>query len=113
MFISFRYGWSSETCNKTDEQPSPSTPGITSFPNVEPQNIFNNRRENGKQMFGLDSLTQVTDPPLSEHTPPDGPVESAAVCFVKIVLFFSLVFGLKSYNHGIHLDNFCLTRRRR
>ncbi|CAF1709997.1 unnamed protein product [Brassica napus] len=73
-----RYGWSSETCNKTDEPPSPSTPGITCFPNVEPQNIFNNRRENGKQMFGLDSLTQVTDPPLSEHTPPDGPVESAA-----------------------------------
>ncbi|XP_048593822.1 TSL-kinase interacting protein 1 [Brassica napus] len=73
-----RYGWSSETCNKTDEPPSPSTPSITCFPNVEPQNIFCNKRENGKQMFGLDNLTQVTDPPLSEHTPPDGPVESAA-----------------------------------
>ena len=65
-------------------------------------------------MFGLDNLTQVTDPPLSEHTPPDGSVESAAVCLVKkSFVFFSLVFGLKSYNHGIHLDNFCLTRRRR
>ncbi|RID51114.1 hypothetical protein BRARA_H01803 [Brassica rapa] len=73
-----RYGWSSETCNKTDESPSPSTPGITCFPDVEPQNIFSNKRENGKKMFGLDNLTQVTDPPLSEHTPPDGSVESAA-----------------------------------
>ncbi|KAF8048025.1 hypothetical protein N665_2714s0001, partial [Sinapis alba] len=77
-----RYGWSSETCHKADEPPSPSTPGITCFPNVEPQNIFNNKRESasftGKQMFGLDNLTQVTDPPLSEHTPPDGQVESAA-----------------------------------
>lgn len=91
VFISFRYGWSSETCNKTDESPSPSTPGITCFPDVEPQNIFSNKRENGKKMFGLDNLTQVTDPPLSEHTPPDGSVESAAVCLVKksFVFFFS------------------------
>ncbi|XP_018508989.1 uncharacterized protein LOC103835124 isoform X2 [Brassica rapa] len=73
-----RYGWSSELCNKTNEPPSPSTPGITCFPNVEPQNIFCDKRENGKQMFGLENLTQVTDPPLSANTPPDGPVESAA-----------------------------------
>ncbi|KAL0798665.1 hypothetical protein Bca101_053840 [Brassica carinata] len=77
-----RYGWSSETCDKADEPPSPSAPGITCFPNVEPQNIFSNKRESasftGKQMFGSDILNQVTDPPLSEHTPPDGQVESAA-----------------------------------
>ncbi|CAH8369268.1 unnamed protein product [Eruca vesicaria subsp. sativa] len=77
-----RYGWSSGTCNKTDEPPSPSTPGITCFPNVEPQKFISNRREiasmTGKQMFGLDNLNQVTDPPLSEHSPPDGQVESAA-----------------------------------
>ncbi|CAH8369313.1 unnamed protein product [Eruca vesicaria subsp. sativa] len=82
VFISFRYGWSSGTCNKTDEPPSPSTPGITCFPNVEPQNFISNRRESasmtGKQMFGLDNLNQVTDRPLSEHTPPDGQVELAA-----------------------------------
>ncbi|KAJ4880107.1 TSL-kinase interacting protein 1 [Raphanus sativus] len=67
-----RYGWSSETCDKTDEPPSPSTPGITCFPNIEPENIFSNKRESasftGKQMFEYSS----------EHTPPDGQVESTA-----------------------------------
>ncbi|KAJ0233535.1 TSL-kinase interacting-like protein [Hirschfeldia incana] len=77
-----RYGWSSETCNKTDEPPSPSTPGLTCFPSVEPENFISTKRESasitGKQLFGSDNLTQLTDPPLSQHTPPGGQVQSAA-----------------------------------
>ncbi|ESQ53194.1 hypothetical protein EUTSA_v10024889mg [Eutrema salsugineum] len=83
-----RYGWSPATYNKTDEPPSPSTPGITTFPNEEPQNIICNKTESssftGKQTFGLGnpftmlpSSNQVTDLPPSESTPPDGQVESA------------------------------------
>lgn len=94
VIVLFRYGWSSETCDKTDEPPSPSTPGITCFPNIEPENIFSNKRESasftGKQMFEYSS----------EHTPPDGQVESTAVCLVKVFLFFSC-FWTQILYHGI------------
>ncbi|CAA7020600.1 unnamed protein product [Microthlaspi erraticum] len=79
-----RYGWSSETCNKTDEPLSPSTPGITCFPNDEPQNNTERASFGGNQMFRLDnpftmasSSNQVTEPPPFENAPPVGQVESA------------------------------------
>uniref|UniRef100_A0A1J3CS20 TSL-kinase interacting protein 1 n=1 Tax=Noccaea caerulescens TaxID=107243 RepID=A0A1J3CS20_NOCCA len=79
-----RYGWSSETCNKKDEPLSPSTPGITCFPNDEPQNKTQSASFRGNQMFRLDnpftmasSSNQVTDPPPTDNTPPVGQVESA------------------------------------
>ncbi|KAG7618981.1 hypothetical protein AtNW77_Chr4g0319301 [Arabidopsis thaliana] len=60
-----RYGWSSATENKTNEPPSPSTPGT------------------GTQMLGsenpltmLSSPNQVTDTPPLENLPHDGQVES-------------------------------------
>ncbi|CAN8276062.1 unnamed protein product [Cochlearia groenlandica] len=82
-----RYGWSLEIYSKTDEPPSPSTPGITCFTNEEPQNTTSNKTESagftGKGMFVSDnafsiasSSNQVTDLHPSESRPPNEQVKS-------------------------------------
>lgn len=100
----FRYGWSSETDNKIDEPPSPSTPSISGFPNEEPQNITSNRIESADC-----TGNQVNDCPSSENTPPDEQVKSM-VCLIKyflsLVLYLNLI-SLYTRNH----DYFSLTRR--